>query len=148
MKRHIFKIISISLILALCLSLFAGCGEKKKAAAAKTNADGSYDISSLTPVKASYIKKQNGRQVIYHNGSPYLYYAMHLRIDHLRSTSDEDVAKLNFDTYAKQLKEDGFDTMVIYLSWGRIYDGKKYDFSDLEFQYNVAKKYDLKIQII
>ncbi len=144
MKKQILKIVSLALILTMSLLLFSGCSGKKDE---RINADGSYNISKLTPVKASEIKKQNGRQVIYHNGAPYLYYAMHLRIDHLRSTSDEDIAKLNFETYAKQAKADGFDTIVIYLSWSRIYDGKEYDFSDLAFQYEIAKKYDLKIHI-
>ena len=137
MKKQFVRIISLALIVIMSTSIFSGCSGKKDN---RLNADGSYNIENLTPVKASQIKKQNGRQVIYHNGSPYLYYAMHLRIDHLRSSlGDEEIARLNFETYAKQLKADGWDTMIIYLSWKRIYDGKKYDFTDLEFQYEIAK---------
>lgn len=146
MKKQFFKIISMALGFVLLLSIFSGCSGGKKDA--KVNADGSYNVEELTPIKASTIKKQNGRQIIYHNGSPYLYYAMHLRIDHLRSSlGDEEIARKMFETYAKQLKADGWDTMIVYLSWRRIYDGKKYDFSDLEFQYEIAKKYDLKVHI-
>ena len=144
MKR-ILKIISLALVLIMTTSIFSGCSGKKDN---RMNSDGSYNIEKLTSVRASVIKKQNGRQVIYHNGSPYLYYAMHLRIDHLRSSlGDEEIARKMFETYAKQLKEDGWDTMIVYLSWRRIYDGKKYDFTDLEFQYEIAKKYDLKVHI-
>lgn len=144
MKEKFSKIVSSILILILCVSFFSGCSGKKSKI---YNADGTFNISNLQQVVVSKVVTQNGRQVIYHKGKPYLYYAMHLRLDHLRKTNDEDIAKMNFDTYAKQLKDDGFDTMVIYLSWSRIFDGTKYDFSDLEFQYNVAKKYDLKIHI-
>lgn len=153
MKKQILKIIAMVLIFIMSVITFAGCSDtkndnKQNGTNAAVKADGSYDVSKLKPVKASYVKKQNGRQVIYHNGSPYLYYAMHLRIDHLRSSlGDEEIARKMFDTYAKQLKEDGWDTMIVYLSWRRIYDGKKYDFTDLEFQYEVAKKYDLKVHI-
>ncbi len=143
MKKQIFRILSVVLILILSLSVFSGCGNKPK-----IKSNGAYVISSLEPITASTVRRQNGRQVIYHNGSPYLYYAMHLRIDHLRSAlGDEEIARKDFETYAKQLKEDGWDTMIAYINWRRIYDGKKYDFSDLEFQYEIAKKYDLKVHL-
>ncbi|MBO5089285.1 MAG: DUF4978 domain-containing protein [Clostridia bacterium] len=143
MKKRLIQLLSLALILIISLSVFAGC----KGGKSKPNSDGSYDIESLTPVKVSQMKKQNDRSVIYYNGAPYLYYAMHLRIDHLRKTSDEELARLNYDTYAKQVKADGWDTVIVYISWSRIYDGEKYDFSDLEYQYSVAKKYDLKVHI-
>ncbi|MBQ3547728.1 MAG: hypothetical protein IJA44_04565 [Clostridia bacterium] len=145
MKKQILRIISTVLVLVLSISIFSGCSDKKNAL---VNADGSYNLSMLSPVRASVVKNENGRRVMYHKGQPYLYYAMHLRIDHLRSCfGEEEFVRETFETYAKQLKEDGWDTMIAYINWKRIFDGEKYDFSDLEFQYEIAKKYDLKVHL-
>lgn len=136
----------------IIIMLFSSFGCNKKATKNEeeknlVNSNGSYNLKALTPIKVSEVKSQNGRQVIYHNGSPYLYYTMHLRLDHIKAATDEVFYKSFFEKAAKQIKDDGFDTIVIYVYWKNLYDGANYDFSELAFQYEVAKKYDLKIHI-
>ncbi len=148
MKKQFLKIVAVVLVTLIFGTSLVGCDKNQVTTQTKIlNSNGSYILETLTPVKASEIRQENGRSVIYHNDKPYLYYTMHLRYDHLLQFAEEDYAKKLYDQAAKTIKDDGFDTIVIYIKWENIYDGKKYDFSTLEFQYNVAKKYDLKIHI-
>ncbi len=144
LKNTVIRFLSLALVLIISVSCFAGC---KNNGAAKPDETGRFDLEKIEKVTVSEMKSQNGRSVIYHNGKPYLYYAIHHRYDHLYSSMDEAPAKSIYEQGVKVAKESGFDTIVVYLNWGRLYDGKKYDFSDLEFQYNIAKKYDMKIHI-
>ncbi|MBQ3058002.1 MAG: hypothetical protein IJD00_03540 [Clostridia bacterium] len=108
--------------------------------------NGQYIIEKLTNTKASELVKVGDKQVIYHKGQPYLFRAIHFRYDHLLSAKlDKKTREKTFDDGMRLAKEAGFNTVILYLNWGRFYDGKKYDFSEIEYQYSVAKKYDLKI---
>ncbi len=143
MKKFSIRALSLIITIIITASFFTGCKEKVK----PVMENGKFIIENIDNVVSSEMKQINGRSVIYHKGKPYLYYAMHHRYDHLYKFVDDAAAKKIFEEGAKKLKESGFDTMVVYLGWGRIYDGEKYDFSDLEYQYSIAKKYDLKIHI-
>ncbi len=108
--------------------------------------NGEYIIDELTPATVAELKTVGDKQVIYHLGKPYLFHAMHLRIDHLQSAGlDEVTLKSTFEEGMRRIKEAGYDTVILYLGWTRFYDGENYDFSEIEYQYSIAKKYDLKI---
>lgn len=108
--------------------------------------NGEFVIEKLTPTKVSELKIVGNKQVIYHLGTPYLFRAIHFRYDHLISAKlDKETCEKTFDDGMRLAKEAGFNTVILYLGWGRFYDGEKYDFSEIEYQYSVAKKYDLKI---
>lgn len=148
MKKTIIRILALVLVLIMALSSFAGCKGDDKGGNASTNEKGMYDISKLDKVVAAEMKEVNGRPVIYHNGKPYHYYSMHLRWDHILSAySEEDFRMKLYEEGFKTIKESGFDTVILYLSWARLYDGKKYDFSELKMHYELAKKYDLKVHL-
>ncbi len=158
----------LSLALAVLMLLLSACsgGEKdnnsskpeKLEAWAVTEYDkneiidknGQYIIEKLTPTKVSELKAVNGKQIIYHLGQPYLFYAVHHRYDHLLSAKlDDATVKSTFDEGMRLSKEAGFETVVLYLNWERMIskDGKTFDFTELEYQYSVAKKYDMKIML-
>lgn len=151
MKKTLIRLLSLVLIVVMTLGCFTGCGgdnNDSDKAQVKTNEKGMYDISKLSPVKAAEMKMVNGRPVIYHNGEPYHYYSMHLRWDHILSAySEEDYRMKLYEEGFKIIKESGFETVILYLSWSRIFDGEKYDFSELEMHYELAKKYDLKVHL-
>ncbi len=110
------------------------------------NKDGSYILEKLTNTKVAEMKQVGNKKVIYHLGNPYLFRAIHFRYDHLVSAElDKATREKTFDDGMRLAKEAGYNTVILYLGWGRFYDGKKYDFSEIEYQYSIAKKYDLKI---
>lgn len=152
----------IAALLALLMLTFTGCTEKNNNAKVKANKtpwavteydsaeimsdDGKFILDKLTNATVAEMKEVNGKKVIYHLGKPYLFHAMHLRIDHLRSAGlNSSNVKRVLDDGMRRIKESGYDTVILYLSWENLFDGSKYDFSDVELQYNIAKKYDLKI---
>lgn len=143
MKKTFFRLCAIMLVMIMCISSFAGCKGKNA-----TNEKGMFDTSKLEKVVAAEMREVNGRPVIYHNGKPYHYYSMHLRWDHLLSAySEEDYRMKLYEEGFKIIKESGFETVILYTSWARLYDGEKYDFSELEIHYELAKKYDLKVHL-
>lgn len=141
MKKTAFRLCAIVLVLIMALSCFVGCKGNKA-----TNSKGMYDISKLEKVVAAEMKEVNGRPVIYHNGKPYHYYSMHLRWDHLDGYED-DLRKKLYEEGFKIIKDSGFETVILYINWSKMYDGEKYDFSLLETHYELAKKYDLKVHL-
>lgn len=144
MKKTFLRLCAIMLVMIMCVSSFAGCKNGKTG----TNEKGMYDTSKLEKVVAAEMREVNGRPVIYHNGKPYHYYSMHLRWDHiLGAYSEEDYRMKLYEEGFKIIKESGFETVILYLSWSRLFDGKKYDFSELEMHYELAKKYDLKVHL-
>ncbi len=148
MKKTAFKILAILLVMCFAFSTFTGCAEKAKKTGPVLNEKGMYDTSKLEKVVAAEIRMVNGRPVIYHNGEPYHYYSMHLRWDHLLGAySDTDYRMKMYEEGFRLIKESGFDTIILYISWSRLYDGEKYDFSELEMHYELAKKYDLKVHL-
>lgn len=152
----------VAVFLVILMFTLAGCAgneaktESKKAktpwdvtkydASEIIDSNGKFIIDKLTDVTVAEMKQVGDKKVIYHLGEPYLFHAMHLRIDHLRSAglSTTDVKRV-LDDGMRRIKESGYDTVVLYLSWDLLFDGTRYDFSDIELQYNIAKKYDLKI---
>lgn len=144
MKKTFIRLCALMLVMIMCVSSFAGCKNDKNG----TNEKGMYDTSKLQKVVAAEMKEVNGRPVIYHNGKPYHYYSMHLRWDHILSAySEEDYRMKLYEEGFKIIKESGFETVILYLNWSRLYDGEKYDFSELEMHYKLAKKYDLKVHL-
>lgn len=108
--------------------------------------NGMYILDKLTNAKVTELKTVGKKQVIHHLGKPYLFRAIHFRYDHLISAElGEEKRKSTFEEGMRLIKEAGYNTVILYLGWGRFYDGEKYDFSEIEYQYSVAKKYDLKI---
>lgn len=159
MKYSIITRVS-SLILTLTMFALVGCSaENKTVTAQKTpwdvteydtseiiNQSGEFIVDKLTNVTVSELKTVGDKQVIYYLGQPYLFHAMHLRIDHLQSAnlSNKRIKEVLEDGM-RRVKEAGYDTVILYLGWERFFDGTRYDFSEIELQYNLAKKYDLKI---
>ncbi len=108
--------------------------------------DGKYIVEKLTNTKVAEMKTVGNKKVIYHLGTPYLFRAIHFRYDHLIDGGiDEETRKNTFEEGMRLIKEAGYNTVILYLGWGRFFDGKKYDFTEIEYQYSIAKKYDLKI---
>lgn len=150
----------LALLLVFVMVLFSGCTTNNSNVEAKkttwevtdynlaevTDKNGEYILNKLNNVKVSELVKVGDKQVIHHLGEPYLFHAMHLRYDHLLKAGLSDAKlKSNFDEGMRLVKETGYDTVILYLGWERFYDGTKYDFSEIEYQYSIAKKYDLKI---
>ncbi len=164
---------ALALLIAGIVLVLSGCGGEAKNAANKANdktdvsnaqttgnpwdatdynedeivdKNGNYIIEKLTKTNVSELKKVGNKQVIYYKGKPYLLHATHFRYDHLLSAKlDDKTLKSTFDEGMRLVKEAGFDTVILYLNWNRLYDGKNYDLTELAYQYSVAKKYDLKI---
>lgn len=109
--------------------------------------NGKIDTSELTPYKASEVATVNGRNIFKHNGKPYLYNAMHFRYDDLNTAYGPDTAKEILDQGMQKIKESGIDTVILYIYWRDMYDGKNYNFDNLKMQYDTAIRHDLKIQI-
>lgn len=108
--------------------------------------DGKYILNKLTNAKVTELKTVGKKQVIHHLDTPYLFRAIHFRYDHLiKYVEDEARRNQIFEEGMQLIKEAGYNTVILYLGWDRFYDGKKYDFSEIEYQYSVAKKNDLKI---
>lgn len=120
------------------------------------DSDGQYITSKLIPATVAELKTVGDKKVIYHLGKPFLMRGMHFRYDDLETAKDYQYAynkitdselKKMFDDGMRLIKESGLNTVSIYLSLGGMYDGNKVDFSLLEYQYSIAKKYDLNIVI-
>lgn len=152
----------IAITLAALIVVLTGCSakdEKAKVEVSKTpwdvteydvneiiDSNGKYIVDKLNNATVAEMKEVNGKKVIYHLGQPYLFHAMHLRIDHLRNAglNSSNVVRV-LDDGMRRIKESGYDTVILYLNWGNIFDGSKYDFNDIKLQYDIAKKYDLNI---
>ena len=108
--------------------------------------NGMFIIEKLTNAKVTELKTVGKKQVIHHLDTPYLFRAIHFRYDHLISAKlDKETREKTFEDGMRLIKEAGYNTVILYLGWDRFYDGKKYDFSEIEYQYSVAKANDLKI---
>ena len=131
----LIKILAIVLAFSTLLSLTA-CGGKKEAAKAPVDNG---------RVIASEMRTVNGRQVVYHNGKPFLYSAVHFRWDQI-SNAVFDADKALKDGM-RLIKESGMKAVIIYVPWGKIYDGEKYDLTWFTKQFKEAEKNDLKVII-
>ncbi len=115
---------------------FTGCGGEKAQKA-----------EVLTPVKVSEIRTVNGRQVPYYKGEPYLFYPVHMRYDHIMDYIDEELTDSVLEQAFQKVKESGFESVLIYAKWEKMYDGKEYDLTWFTKQFKLAEKYDLKVHI-
>ncbi len=131
--KKITKILAVFLILAMLFSV-VGC---------KKDNDGN---EKGEQVIASVMKEVNDRQVVYHNGKPFFFNAVHFRYDHLVKNLDKAADKALADGM-RLIKENGFETVIIYVPWSRIYDGKEYDLTWFTKQFKEAEKNDLKVLI-
>ena len=168
MKTYSLKrLLAFGLAIVMLLAV-AGCGkEASQSEADSSNKDssqseqqdgadvlaeyigenGKIDTSKLTPYKASEVATVNGRNIFKHNGKPYLYNALHFRYKAIKEALSPTAATKMFEEGMQKIKESGVDTVILYVYWDEMYDGKKYNFDDIKYQYDVAIKNDLKIQI-
>ncbi len=163
----------LAIVLSVLLVFLSGCTGKNKTTSSVNFAgtpwevteynmaeivdeNGQYITNKLTSATVSELKTVGDKQVIYHLGKPFLMRGMHFRIDNLETARDYQFCphpindaemRQIFDDGMRRIKESGFNAVSIYLSLGGMYDGEKVDFSLLEYQYSVAKKYDLNIVI-
>ena len=168
MKVYSLKRILAFGLAALMLLAVAGCGKSENSSGSGSGGkeasspgqqgsadslseyigeNGKIDTSKLTPYKAAEVATVNGRNIIKHNGKPYLYNALHFRYKGLESGLATPIAKKMFEEGMQKIKESGVDTVILYIYWEDMYDGKTYNFDNLKYQYDVAIKNDLKIQI-
>ena len=131
------KITAIILTLAMLFTMVGCGGDDGDKNDQKT--EGKYDV-------VSYMTEVDGRQVVYHNGKPFFFNAVHLRYDHLVRVLDTKAEKAMADAM-RLIKKNGFETVIIYVNWGKIFDGKKYDLSWFTKQFKEAEKNDLKVLI-
>lgn len=124
------KLLAVLLIATMVLGC-VGCGGKK-----------------LTPVTAAEMKEENGRMVPYHLGNPYLFYPVHMRYDHIVDYIEPELTDSILEQAIKKVKESGFEAVMLYVKWEKIYDGKKYDLTWFTKQFELAEKYDLKVHIV
>lgn len=130
------KILAIALILVMLLTV-VGCG------------NGDNNKSKVEKVVASVLKEVNGRQVLYHNGSPYLFNAAHFRYDYLVNYLGISIADKALADGMRLIKQNGYNTVIIYVMWDEIYDAetKEYDLTWFTKQFKEAEKNDLKVLI-
>ncbi len=128
--KKLTKILAVFLIFAMLFS-FAGCGED----------------SQKNQIVASVLKDVNGRKVLYHNGDPYLFNAVHFRYDYLEQYLVGEKPEKAMADGMRLIKKNGYSTVIIYVPWGKIYDGKKYDLTYFTKQFKEAEKNDLKVLI-
>jgi UDP-N-acetylglucosamine 2-epimerase (non-hydrolysing) len=127
------KIFAVFLIAVIVFSL-CGCSVK----------DG-VNSKKLTPVKVSEIKEVNGKMVPYYMGNPYLFYPVHMRYDHIMDYIDGEHTDSVLEQAIKKVKESGFEAVMLYAKWEKIYDGKNYDLTWFTKQFKLAEKYDMPI---
>lgn len=151
--EKLVKLLSVLLIITMLFSA-VGCGNDKKTDVSGNKGNNqNNNVTNNIPVEnensnrvvASVMKEVNGRQVVYHNGKPFLYTAAHLRYDHLTNyVKNPDKAMADG---MRLIKENGLNAVIIYVPWGKIYDGKKYDLSWFTKQFKEAEKNGLKVII-
>lgn len=125
---------SILLCFALLLSLTC-CGKDK-------GKEKDSDIASNVVSRVIYDAEH---PYIEHNGKPYLFYGVQLRLDWIMDDTKGDLNHID-DLFA-HVKDVGFNTVVIPIWWHTIEpeDGK-FDFDRLKLYYTYLNKYDLTVQ--
>lgn len=126
------KFLSI-LLIVLTIFSFSGCDKKSE--------------KKLTPVKVSQIREVDGKMVPYYMGNPYLFYPVHMRYDHIIDYIDGELTDSILEQAIKKVKESGFEAVMLYAKWEKIYDGKNYDLTWFTKQFKLAEKYDLKVHV-
>ncbi len=132
--KKLIKVLAIILILTMLVSV-VGCGK------------GGTNKNKDKKIVASVLKEVNGRQVLYHNDEPYLFNAVHFRYDYLEQYLVGTEPDKALADGMRLIKENGYSTVIIYVPWGKIYDGKKYDLTWFTKQFKEAEKNDLKVLI-
>ncbi len=134
MQLILKRILSLLLCLSLVLTL-AACGKDKD------DSDG----NGLPANVVSRIVYDAEHPYVEHNGAPYLFYGIQVRLDWIMDDTRADLNHIN-DVFA-HVKDMGFNTVVVPIWWHTIEpeDGK-YNFERLELYYTYLNKYDLKVQ--
>lgn len=129
------KILAIILIFALLFTV-VGCDKN----------DGNNKAEKIV---ASVLKEVNGRQVLFHNGEPYLFNAAHFRYDYLVTYLGQPAADKVLADGMRLIKKNGYNTVIIYIMWNEIYNAKTKEFDLTWFtkQFKEAEKNDLKVLI-
>ena len=100
---------------------------------------------------ASVIKKNSdGRRYISHNGKPYFFNSVYWSLSALqsdKSVSPENIYKI-FEEGFSQAYDAGFRSVSLDIDWSGFYDGNRYNFSAYEIYYDLAKKYDMTVQLV
>lgn len=132
MKKIFRRTLSILLCVVIVLSL-AACGK------------GGGDGEKLASNVVSRVVYDAEHPYIEHNGAPYLFYGVQVRLDWIMQDTGGDLAYVE-DVIA-HAKADGFNTIVAPIWWNYIEpkDGE-YNFDWLEIFYKYLNKYDLLVQ--
>ena len=138
--KTIVKLIAFVLTVVMLLSVTA-CGDKKHNNAA-------VDKYAGKQVIASEMRTVGDRQVVYHNGKPYVFNPMHFRYDYLLNTFSPETADKVLEDGMRLIKEAGFNAVMIYVRWGNIYKDGKYDLTYFTKQFKLAEKYNLNVHIV
>ncbi len=98
-------------------------------------------------VIASVMKEVNGRQVVYHNDEPFFFNAVHFRYDYLVRYVGGTAADKALVDGMRLIKENGYETVIIYVPWSDIYKNGEYNLTYFTKQFKEAEKNDLKVLI-
>ena len=112
---------------------------------------GRIDSGRQVALTASAVKRNSdGRRYISHNGKPYFFNSVYwdlLSLQSDKSVSPEDVYKI-FEEGFGRAYDAGYRSVSLSIDWSVFYDGSRYSFSAYEIYYDLAKKYDMAVQLI
>jgi len=112
--------------------------------------DNSSNSSTTKIVSNDYVSKVNyeaEHPYVEYKGKPYLMLAVQMRLDWIYEDQSRDIAFIQ-ENFAKA-KEDGFDSVIIPISWNQIEPEKGvFNFDRLELYYKYLDEYDLSVQWI
>ncbi len=109
--------------------------------------DTSYlEIANVTNIKKNY----DGRVYIKYNDSPFYLNPVYISYDQIlnnRLISAENKTAALEECFLKA-KENGFETVALYVNWWDFYNGTSYNFDFYKIYYTLADKYDLNVSVI
>ncbi len=113
--------------------------------------DGRIISGKQIALTASSVKKNSdGRRYISHNGKPYFFNSVYWSLSALQSdklVTAENIYKIFEEGFAGA-HDAGYRSISLGIDWAVFYDGSKYNFSAYEIYYDLAKKYDMSVQLI
>lgn len=113
--------------------------------------DGRIISGKQIALTASSVKKNSdGRRYISHNGKPYFFNSVYWSLSALqsdKSVTAENIYKIFEEGFAGA-HDAGYRSISLGIDWAVFYDGSKYNFSAYEIYYDLAKKYDMSVQLI
>ena len=135
------KLLCMLLAVAAVLSC-VGCGEKDNDPVNKKETEVSKPAEKTV---VSTMASADGEPYVEYLGEPYLMYGVQMRLDWIFADNPNDTAFIE-DNF-RQVKEDGFNSVMIPIHWNTIEPEKdKYEFDRLKLYYTYLNKYDLTVQ--